>query len=96
MGDKQCKIGIIRSPSRVFEGVTIRRHNAAMILHHNMARRVAAKRPYPSSNSCIKYKFPFIQIFIDLSHDDVRGFNPNAYVHLIVCHFQSSALQNVR
>ncbi|MNW17093.1 hypothetical protein D3C71_2161560 [compost metagenome] len=60
-----------------------------------MTRRIAAEGPNTSSNRSVIHKFTFIQMFVDFSHDDIRGFYTYTNINLIVGHCEAAFLEDL-
>ncbi|MNV76369.1 hypothetical protein D3C71_1697160 [compost metagenome] len=95
MGDQQRKVGVGRTKRRIVVGVPVRRHYAAVILDHHMARRVAAEGADPGAHRRIENEFAFIEMLVDLLHDNIRGLNADTDIHLVVVHLQAAALEDL-
>ena len=95
VGDKEGEVRVLATELRVRIGVAVGQDDAVVILDDDVTARIGAESPDNGPLACRVEEFAFVEITVDILHDDIRGLDTDADVHPIVHEIDSIFLQRI-
>ncbi len=84
VGDKEGEVRVLTAELRVRIGVAVGQDDAVVILDDDVTARIGAESPDNGPLAGRIEEFAFVEITVNILHDDVRGLDTDADVHSVV------------